>query len=317
MQKTNGTINGSNKMISVNTLLYDIYELLANVEMQDEDRILELIMQAASKFYNHKYYERAFCLRLVSENRADLPSDYLAIRSVMGKSYNCDSQVSMGNLQLDTSTTNNTIQMISGLSDATTNNTNVDYKYNSETSASKTLSQITTSLQANSWKHLYPGTSIMLKLQEEIDRLISSGCTDDTQTSTAYCHECTHLFSVDTLGRLVTTINTGLVLVEYIRFPKNENDELLIPYHHDIQDAVNAYVLYKLSVVEFNKGIQGGQQRMQYWQAQWQSYYLNVKNSLLMPSLSEQIHAVKNRDMFSKDPSSIFSDQVMNPTVRF
>jgi hypothetical protein len=316
MQKTNGTINGQWKMVSVNTLLYDIYELLPNVEMQEEDRIIELLMQAASKLYNHKYYEKAYCLKMVSEHRAELPTEYIYIRSILGQAFNHEDRSSMDSLDSSTTNVNNIIQLGAGV----TGPDESSELYSVGLKNSTTIKQLNSGGSGN-WKFLQPGTSIMLQLQEQITKLKESGCAGEggegDVIKQSYCNTCDHLFSVDTYGRLVTTIHTGLVLVEYMRLPQNEEGEMLIPYHHDMQDAINAYVLYKLSVKNFNIGKQGAMQKMQYWQSQWQMYYLNVKNSLLMPTLSEQIHAIKNRDVFSKDSNTMYSDQVMNPTVRF
>lgn len=320
-QSNTGTIQGDWKMISVKELMYDIYELLPDVEMQEEDRIEELIIQGASKLYNHKYYERVVCLKFVNEHRAELPSEYLAIRSVLGAAYNCDSVEQMSSLSSDTSDTNTILQLVSGTTvDATTadadNTSNIQYDVDLKDNL--TLESLNNA--RINWKYLHKGTSILQQLDQQLNRLTTAGCLNDdnSNVSSRYCEQCDHLFSVDTLGRLVTTMHTGLVLVEYYRLPKNDNGDLLIPYHHDLQDAINAYVLYKLFVKSFNQGRQNAVQKMQYWQQQWQMYYLNVKNSLVMPSLSEQIHAIQNRDMLgTHNIQSVYNDYVMNPTIRF
>ena len=321
INSTGGTINGGWKMIPVKTLMYDIYEMLPDAELAEEDRIEELLFQGASKLYKHKYYERATCLRLVSEHRASLPGDYVGIRSVLGKAYNCNN-MSSTDVESDATNTSNTIlQLVNGVTEPSTNSStvNIDYNYTIDLKESETIKKLTNRSSIN-WKYLHPGTSIIHQLKEQIDIKKAAGCfnEDGSNINMEYCEQCDHLYSIDTLGRLVTTMHTGLVLVEYLRLPKDPEGNLLIPYHHDLQDALNAYVFYKYFVKLFNEGRQGALQKMQYWQQQWQFYYINVKNAYLMPSLSEQLHAIQNRDMWgSKGPMSMYTDYVMNPTIKF
>jgi hypothetical protein len=318
-----GTVNGSWKMIPVTSLLYDIYEMLPDPEMQDEDRIEELLIQGSNKLLNHKFYERVFCMRVIEDYKTEMPSDYLTIRSVLGKAYNCNSKSYVNDITNDSSVTNNNVlQLVNGVSDTpstTLNTVNIDYDYSINLRDSETIKKLVDSTKLN-WKPLYPGTSIIQKLHEELNRLKQTGClnNDETNVSSHFCEKCKHLYSVDMLGRLITTMETGLVLVEYLRTPRDSEGNRLVPYHHDLQDALNAYVLYKLFARKFNQSREHAGQKMQYWQQQWQMYYLNVKNSLLMPNLMEQLKAIHNRDMIgTNNISNVISDGVMNSTINF
>lgn len=298
-------------MMSVMDLLYDVYELLPDVEMQEESRIVELIMQASAKMYNYKYYEKAVCLKVIKEHRAEMPSDYKFINRVVSQAYNAEDLLSIAELDEDYTATNEIIGLVASVTTTTdeddVSTSSVDLK------ESSTISQLT-NRAGSGWQVAYPGSDLMLKLQEEVTRLNESGCTDLTQTFT-YCNHCKPLYSVDSMGRLVITVNTGLVLIEYLRIPRNEKGEYLVPYHPDMQDAINAYVLFKLFSKAFNQSKEGAQAKMQYWQQQWVVYHSSLKSDLKFPSLSEIVATIKNRSFFTLDSENVFDDAVRNPTL--
>jgi hypothetical protein len=82
-----------------------------------------------------------------------------------------------------------------------------------------------------------------------------------------------------------------------------------------MQDAINAYVLFKLFSKAFNQSKEGAQAKMQYWQQQWVVYHSSLKSDLKFPSLSEIVATIKNRSFFTLDSENVFDDAVRNPTL--
>lgn len=63
-------------------------------------------------------------------------------------------------------------------------------------------------------------------------------------TFTTHCTDCTHEYIVDANGVITCTLSDGVLAVSYLRYPKDEDSNVLIPDHETLKEALVNYCLW-------------------------------------------------------------------------
>jgi len=78
--------------------------------------------------------------------------------------------------------------------------------------------------------------------------LIAISCTPSLfpqlENNITACNDCAHEFTVDANGIITTTLNEGVLAVSYLRFPKDDALNVLIPDSETLKEAIVNYCLW-------------------------------------------------------------------------
>lgn len=306
------------KMITVDSVMYDVMASLPDSQLLDEEHLLELCYKGARHFYNHKLYEKKVCCLRVDNFKTCLPKDYSYIESVM---YNAD--YNYRNIGLDStnteSTTDITRDILNETGEATTtlitsttkilttvdidNEFNYVITSNNGVISKKSVDKIYSSMRMGSskWKFMTVGRDI-----QSIVSIQDCGFNHAHTMNT-----CQHMFNINGAGEIVVTFEAGWIAVCYFTLPRNEKDQLLIPDVPKINDAIKSYVYYIYFSKKYNSGDDGARDKMMYWQGVWQNLYLSVSGDLLRPNVAEWINYIDGLTLFSND--SHYQNYLENP----
>lgn len=70
----------------------------------------------------------------------------------------------------------------------------------------------------------------------------SSVCLD---TSITKCTSCEYEYSVSPSGIITTNFLEGTIMIAYLAWAKNEDNEILIPDDETLKEALRQYVLFR------------------------------------------------------------------------
>lgn len=94
-------------------------------------------------------------------------------------------------------------------------------------------------------------------------------------------------------GYIYTTFNEGIIQIEYVAFPTDENGEPLVPKTRECIEAVKWYIIYQIYTRQFYKDSQLGAQ-MQYAEQQWIVYGNKARVQMLTPNEAKMHEIYQN-----------------------
>jgi len=124
-------------------------------------------------------------------------------------------------------------------------------------------------------------------------------------TSANLHSSCGQWFIPDnTNSRFITSFDKGWIAVAYYRFPMNEKGQFLVPDHPLYNEALDTYVLYKISQRQWHMSVQGAEGRYKHYLAKWEELAAASIGELMMPSLPDYINIDKQNRFFKDDGST-------------
>ena len=101
--------------------------------------------------------------------------------------------------------------------------------------------------------------------------------------------------------KLKFSFKDGIILLQYFAFRKDEDGLPLIPDDVRIEDAIEAFVIYKELQKMYINGVENVLQRMQYMEMKWMEKYKESKDHLHLPTYKSLIkYAYKNQTKHDK-----------------
>ena len=269
------------KLIPLESVLKDTYMMLKDTDI-NEDIIMEFAIRGMEHMAVYQTYEKAVCVLRVENSQAPYPTGMYGVEGVMYKLHvNPQDEEFFA-----------------------TSNTNVDLSYD------KTYSEFVLNNKCVEWKiidfrmHRFStcGWQYLSVSNNTFDRSVLCDTSLNLHAS------CGQWFIPDnTNNRFITSFDEGFIAVAYYRFPQNEKGQFLIPDHPLYNEALDAYVLCKVSERHWHMSIQGGESKYKHYLAKWEELSAAATGELMMPSLPDYINMDKQNKFFKDDgPTKVF-----------
>jgi len=100
------------------------------------------------------------------------------------------------------------------------------------------------------------------------------------------CPTCTAEFSISASSIMTTNFVSGTVLLAYLAYAVDSDNNILIPDDETLKAALRAFVMYSYWETKYNMMEDGAETRMKFYLQQWQTLKLQAMN-LNLPDVSE------------------------------
>lgn len=253
--------------ISIKSVLFDLTSLIPE-QNWNEDTFTEWAIKGFMKIAIHAKYENKVCTVPVVEHKATVPSDCKYIIQI---AYKTDSSL------------------------------------DSETPDYLTSSLFISSTNGIGWKSLKLATNNFHN-----SLLCPINIFEQNAGAIAYNYmyniDCgQHEYTIDHNLNITTTLPSGTLLVSYLRYPKSDCDDFLIPDDEDLKEALTHYVSYRYWLGKDFMKEEGADRRMMFHLSQYQTLKAKAAGKINQPS-EQQLEIIKNyRD--SLTPSTHQHDQ--------
>ena len=266
------------KLIPLESVLKDTYMLLKDTDIS-EDLVMEFAVRGMEHMVVYQTYEKAVCILRVENSQVAYPHGMLGIEGVMYKA-----QMDKQDEQF-----------------FATSNLNVAFEYDKVYGELKLTSKceeyhiVDFRMQRFGncgWKYLSLSNNSW-------DRSILCDTSANLHSS------CGQWFIPDnTNSRFITSFDKGWIAVAYYRFPMNEAGQFLVPDHPLYNEALDTYVLYKISQRQWHMSVQGAETRYKHYLDKWEELAAAAVGELMMPSLPDYINIDKQNRFFKDDGST-------------
>ena len=310
-QSTNFNSLNTIKMIKIESVLQDVYRLIDQNAGVTEDDILESAASAMSHLYNYKLYERALCILPVNNHQALLP-DYYEILHAYYKP--CVDSCDLSNLD----DIINTVQIdISGITSPHTSLTGNITSVTDENGAivgklgQKTLFDVRKSATSGGWSNMALSHNII----NQLAILRTDTAVVQAEDPTGAATYCDYTYSVH--GSIVTcSARQGFILLAYVRTPRDQDGDLIIPALPLVNEAIKSYILMEMHERSMNMHEQGAIGLYDRYFNKWERLSAAAMGELMKPSWPEWVAIVKDNRYFTDDaPERIYEGSSMNEST--
>ena len=112
----------------------------------------------------------------------------------------------------------------------------------------------------------------------------ASICLDNSIT---YCTDCQHEFSVSKDLVLTTTLQTGVIMLSYLAWPKDDDGYALIPDNEFLKEAIFHYILYRYWLSKSMMMEEGSAAQVQFHLKMWNQLKAQAAGDLNKPDVNE------------------------------
>lgn len=102
-----------------------------------------------------------------------------------------------------------------------------------------------------------------------------------------YCTDCQHEFSVSHDLVLTTTLQTGVIMVSYLSWPKDDDGYALIPDNEYLKEALLHYILYRYWLSKSMMMEEGANSQVQFNLKMWNQLKAQAAGDLNKPDVNE------------------------------
>lgn len=266
-------------MIPLESVLKDVYLLLDDYQVE-EDVVNEFAFRALEHIAVYKSYDYAVCFLEVSNNQAPFPHGMLGVDYVM---YN------RGLIQDNKHRNFFITDLIADANLVKWNTVEYEKHYVARITDFTALSGIRQYLGNKQWAYLNLSNN-------NFDKSVI--CNPD-YSNDCNCDEWWYPDSAR--GRFITSFESGLIAVVYVRYPQDEEGRYLIPDMPFVKDAILNYVLSMIYLKQWLRGVQGADSKHQYFSRKWNGLANAAEAEMLKMSLPEIINTDRLNTFFKKD----------------
>lgn len=210
--------------ISIKSILYDLSSTIPE-RYWNETEFLEWAHKGLRRVDSAAKYENAIKLTAVLEHKAAVPKD---LRYIIQIAYKLDvSTIDIENLS-----------NIMNLADVKWSPA-INHMEDPEALPTKAYMAAVSNHIKTNWKPMRLSSNVFAK---------SIHC-DPNMFPNLYldlnCPECSHEYTVDPSGVITTTLQSGFLMISYLRFPKTEDGDTLIPDNEELKEAIMHYCLWR------------------------------------------------------------------------
>lgn len=210
------------KYTSIDTVLYELSTDL-DERVYDETLFKEWITKGLRKFKLPAKYDIQNCIIPVIEHKAKVPSSAIQL-------------VQLAYLESISELDANELKTIMGLDQEHL----IEYFQNADEYVLRTLYS---SISSNTgWKPMKLTTN---NFHVSVINDTTIYLNDDFLPNLYECSYCTHEYSVDSDGCIITTLKNGFIYLAYKTYTQDANGNTLIPDNEDLKDALRHYALYR------------------------------------------------------------------------
>ena len=111
------------------------------------------------------------------------------------------------------------------------------------------------------------------------------------------CPGCSHEYTVNPDMSLTTTLKDGVLYVAYLRFPKNDSGDVLIPDNEELKEAIMHYCMWRYYIKKSLIGEDKSQQERDYHKQQFGLMKAKAQATLDSPDIAqmENLKAIRDR----------------------
>ena len=136
------------------------------------------------------------------------------------------------------------------------------------------------------------GTAVWKPMRLSSSSLHTALCLDSTIIG---CTTCDKEFSISPSMVATTTLESGTVLIAYLRYPKTVEGDALIPDDESLKEALLHYILYRYWMSKYMTKEDGAESRTKFHLEMWETLSTKAKGRLNMPDVNQlenlaQIH---------------------------
>ena len=253
--------------ISIKSVLYDLKTVIPE-EHWNETHMLEWATKAAHKVAAHSKLEQGIAFIPIVSHRAFLPTDLKYITQIAYKD-----DISQEDIDY--------FKWVMNLQNEL-DNPAINHMANPEGLPSSAADAIS-NYARNNWQPLRLSTNTFA---------LAIHCGEVLP-----CVNCQHEYTVDSDMTITTTLKEGILLLSYLRYPKNEHGDILIPDDEDLKEAIFHFCMYRYFLVKDIMKEQGAAQRMQFHLERFGLLKTKAAGKLNAPTLDqmENIKDMTNR----------------------
>ena len=260
------------KMIPLESVMSNIYISIKDSDVK-QDLVMEYLINGLELLSVYNSYEKAISIINVENNQADYPECMLGIEYILYQKDISNSSIP--------SVIKETISSILDINGNRIGNT-----------SSFTVTGFT-GLVNNHSNHNWSYLSLS---NNAFDRSII--CNDEL----SYHSSCSDWYIPDSAAnRIITSFNTGLIMIAYYKYPTNELGQYLILNIPQLIDALTNYVFYKIFQRQWHNSQEGAQNKMSYYKQLWDKQSDNVRVLVNMPTMMDYYNMNKMDRMFKTD----------------
>lgn len=256
----------------------------------DEGELLESAAQALRILRIPEQFEQKFCIINLINHRARLPEDLLHIEAAAYEVVSFPSALSSPNEE-------------QGLTVTTTTDI-----YGNTKTVKEFSPHVPTSINHTSFEHtntqailknigLYDLPTFSFK-----DHYILMQPTRDPFTSMYLCDShpivpCSDItYRIMTDGTILSSVESGTILLSYLTQPYNEYGDMLIPDDEDLKLAISRYVLWMYWEARQNSKVENAGNNAQSYRQQWQIAVRRVRGNFAYNNINmEKLVAINER----------------------
>ena len=232
---------------TLNSVLYLLSTMMPE-DKYDKLRFKEWLEIGYRKINSERVLHTNLCLREVSNHKVTLPSDAVSVNQIVYKQVVEQEDI-------------DAIRAILQVDSLPQSNYNSLYE--------NFPNRVFDTLQMNTWIPVRKSTSTMMSTSLD---------------NRGNCNNCPHTYSLAPNNCITTSFQTGYVILSYQTYPRNEDNEILIPDNQDLKMALFHFVMYMYYMMASD---QRSLNERQFHLTQFQIMKMKATGDLNMPTLDE------------------------------
>lgn len=261
------------RYISIKSVLADIATMV-DENVWNEALYTEWAHKALSKFRANSKFDLTVCFKQVEEHKAEIPSDARYIVQIL---YRLEP----------------TAQDIEYFADIMGINLNgqehMEFPENLPTRAAEALFGYT---RVN-WKPMRLTMNPFTVGIHCAPSLLNINTSGNWNMYDYSCPQCSHEYVVSPSGAITTTLKEGWLAIAYLRYPKTDSGDTLIPDNESLKDGIFHFVMYRHLLKRYTSGDNTVEGQMMFHLQQFQTLATKARGEVNEPDVAT-LEAIKS-----------------------